>query len=100
MEEVLASPARHSNAQDSVTLLNRVSRAPRHIHFVRTAVVGLCAGLLAVAFRRALALAEAGRDHLLSILHGYPNWGWMVLPTIGLCVGALVGWITIRFAPE
>lgn len=76
------------------------SRAPRHIHFARTAVVGMCAGLLAVAFRRALALAESGRENLLDFFHGYPAWGWMVLPTIGLLIGGLVGWCTLRFAPE
>ena len=50
-------------------------------------MVGLCAGLLAVAFRRALAAAELERGRVLNVLHGYPKWGWAVLPTIGLCVG-------------
>ncbi len=63
-------------------------------------MVGLCAGLLAVAFRRALALAEAGRGYILDILHGHPTWGWVVLPVIGLCAGGLVGWMTTRLAPE
>jgi chloride channel protein, CIC family len=60
----------------------------------------VCAGLLAVAFRRSLALAEAGRASLLGVLHGHPIWGWAVMPVIGLCAGALVGWMTTRFAPE
>ncbi|MGD0540411.1 MAG: H(+)/Cl(-) exchange transporter ClcA [Tepidisphaeraceae bacterium] len=77
-----------------------VARAPRRAHFIRAALVGLCAGLLAVAFRRTLALAEAGREHMLDILHGHPTWGWAVLPAIGLCAGGLVGWMTTRFAPE
>jgi CIC family chloride channel protein len=47
-----------------------------------------------------LALAESGRENLLVFLHGYPGWGWIVLPTIGLAIGGLVGWITIRYAPE
>ena len=74
--------------------------APRHTHFARTAVIGLCAGLVAVAFRRALALAESGREQLLLSLHIYPGWGWLVLPAIGLCIGGLVGWTTQHFCPE
>lgn len=77
-----------------------VSPAPRHLHFARTAVVGLCAGLIAVAFRRALAMAEKGREDLLLELHHHPTWGWAVLPVIGLFVGALVGWITVYVSPE
>ncbi|MBI4717494.1 MAG: chloride channel protein [Planctomycetes bacterium] len=100
MQEEPISHAGRAAGLSDLTPLIRAPRAPRHTHFVRTAVVGLCAGLLAVGFRRALALAEAEREHLLSILHGYPSWGWMVLPTIGLSVGGLVGWITIRYAPE
>jgi CIC family chloride channel protein len=75
-------------------------RAPRRAHFVRAAIVGLCAGLLAVAFRRSLALAEMGRGRLLETLHGHPKWGWAILPAIGAATGLLVGWITARFAPE
>jgi CIC family chloride channel protein len=75
-------------------------RAPRRTHFIRAGLVGICAGLLAVAFRRALGLAEAGRGSLLRTLHGHPTWGWVVLPAIGLGAGAIVGWITTRFAPE
>jgi CIC family chloride channel protein len=77
-----------------------MARATRRSHFLRAALVGLCAGLLAVAFRRALAVAEVGRGHLLGFLHGHPAWGWAVLPGIGLCAGGLVGWMTTRWAPE
>jgi len=77
-----------------------VVRSPRRVHFLRAGIVGLCAGLLAVAFRCSLALAETGRRHLLDHLHAHPTWGWAVLPAIGLCAGGLVGWMTTRFAPE
>jgi CIC family chloride channel protein len=70
------------------------------MHFARAAVVGLCAGALAVAFRHALAWAESARGRLLSNLHAYPAWGWLVLPGIGLIVGCAVGWSVRRFAPE
>lgn len=85
---------------DDLAGIRRISSAPRHAHLARTALVGLCAGLLAVAFRHALTFAETGRESLLTLLHQHPAWGWMVMPTIGLLVGALVGWITVRFAPE
>lgn len=80
--------------------IERKARAPRHVHFLRTAVVGLAAGLLAVAFRRALAGAESGREHLLTVLHQHPAWGWLVTPAIGCFAGCLAGWLTVRFAPE
>jgi chloride channel protein, CIC family len=76
------------------------TRSPRRLHFGRAALIGLCAGLLAVAFRRALAAVESGRADLLAILHTHAAWGWLVLPGIGLAVGCLVGWGTQRYAPE
>lgn len=75
-------------------------RSPRRLHFGRAALIGLCAGLVAVGFRRALGLAESGRGELLDVLHAHRMWGWMVLPLIGAVVGCLVGWCTQRFAPE
>lgn len=85
---------------NDLTLSMCTVRAPRHVHFVRTAIVGLIAGLLAVAFRHALALTESAREHLLLALQAYPSWGWLVLPLIGLCVGGFVGWTTQRLCPE
>ena len=76
------------------------ARSPRRLHFGRAAVIGLGAGLLAVAFRRALGAAESGRGDLLNLLHAHALWGWIVLPVIGLVAGCLVGWMTQRFAPE
>jgi len=75
-------------------------RSPRRVHFARAALIGLGAGLFAVGFRQALALAEARRYRLLQSLHAHPGWGWLVLPLIGLAVGSLVGWTVTRFAPE
>jgi CIC family chloride channel protein len=75
-------------------------RRTRRWHFARAAIVGFGAGLLAVAFRRALASAESGRGELLTALQRSPRWGWVVLPAIGLALGSLVGWVTQKFAPE
>ncbi len=79
---------------------NQHDRSSRRLHFCRAAAIGLFAGLLAVAFRRALAAAESGRSDLLHALHSHPGWGWSVMPAIGIAAGCLVGWITQRFAPE
>ena len=75
-------------------------RSKRRTHFARAALIGLVAGLLAVAFRQALALAETSREAMLHRLHDHPQWGWAVLPLIGLATGGLVGWTVTRFAPE
>lgn len=77
-----------------------IGRSPRPLHFGRAALIGICAGLVAVAFRRSLVLAETGRSDLLNALHRHPSWGWMVLPLIAAASGCLVGWMTQRFAPE
>ncbi len=76
------------------------ARSSRRLHFARAAVIGLCAGLLAVAFRHVLATAEVARGRLLDSLHTHPAWGWLILPAIGLAAGCAVGWCTQRFAPE
>lgn len=76
------------------------ARSPRRLHFGRAALIGLCAGLVAVAFRRMLALAESGRGSLLNSLHAHPAWGWLVLPVIAAAAGCLVGWFTQRVSPE
>ena len=75
-------------------------RSPRRFHFVRAAFIGLAAGLLSVAFRRALAYSESGRGDLVAALHAYPAWGWCVMPVIGAVLGAFVGWLTQRFSPQ
>lgn len=75
-------------------------KSSRRLHFGRSALIGLSAGLVAVAFRRALTIAEAGRSDLLEHLKVHAAWGWAVLPLIGLAIGCSVGWMTQKFAPE
>jgi CIC family chloride channel protein len=67
---------------------------------VRSAAVGLLAGALAVAFRWAIAGVDRVRLALLAAGHREPEWGWAVAPLLGLAAGCLVGWLTVRFAPD
>lgn len=75
-------------------------RERRQYHFLRAALVGLLAGIVAVLFQSALFYAEGLRNHLLAWLRVFPSWGWMVLPVIGAGMGALAGFITSTYAPE
>lgn len=93
----------HSLAVAAVRPAGLAERDTKNRHLVRAAVVGVLAGLAAVAFRWALAESEAGREWLLGRLHHAPHawvWAWAVLPAIGLVVGSVVGWMVVRFAPN
>ena len=66
----------------------------------RSLLVGLFAGLVAVAFRGALAEADRIRDWLLVYVHAHPFWAFplpLVLAAVG--AGAAV-YLVRRFAPE
>lgn len=67
---------------------------------VRAAAVGLLAGAAAVLFRWTIHLIDAGRLALLAAARLRPEWGWVLLPLLGLGAGCLVGWLTVRFAPD
>ncbi len=66
---------------------------------LRSALVGIIAGAVGVAFRLALTEGEAWRHSLLMWARTIPGWGWLVLPVLGGLAGALAGWLT-GFAPE
>ncbi|MCC6228456.1 MAG: H(+)/Cl(-) exchange transporter ClcA [Phycisphaerales bacterium] len=66
-------------------------------------MIGVIAGLVAVAFKWALTESERARGALLDWLHSKPHsdlWGWAVLPLLGFSLGCMVGWMVRRFAPE
>lgn len=69
-------------------------------HLLRAAVIGLVSGVLAVLFRAALKAAEHGRTVLLDYAHGFPTWGWIILPAAGFAVAAAAGLMTARLAPQ
>jgi len=77
----------------------QVSQQRRRL-FPRAALVGLLAGLVAIAFRAILAAADSLRNALIAWAHHYPLMGW-VFPVCFSAVGASLSvYLVRRFAPE
>lgn len=75
-------------------------RQQRRWIFPRAALVGACAGVIALLFRAALTAADAFRDTLLTWAHSLPALGWL-FPVLFTMLGAGISVaITRRFAPE
>jgi CIC family chloride channel protein len=75
-------------------------RQQRRRLFPLAALVGLCAGIVAVLFRGALASADALRNLLLIKAHEQPIWGW-IFPILFSVIGATLSLFLVRrFAPE
>lgn len=75
-------------------------RQQRRRLFPRAALVGLCAGLIAVAFRALLAAGDSLRALLLALAHHVPLFGWLLPVAFGaLGAGASV-LLVRRVAPE
>ena len=72
----------------------------RRQQFPRAALVGVLAGLVAVAFRGAINAGETLRYSFLEWAHQWPLWGWVLLPLVSALVGGLVAWLTRHLAPE
>lgn len=83
--------------QTSARLLT-VWRNMRFRLFVEGILVGLAAGLIAVAFRLALTKTEVWRYYLLNWAHELP-WRWPAAVLVLLCLGAAAGYLTNQ-APE
>ncbi|MBI3910157.1 MAG: H(+)/Cl(-) exchange transporter ClcA [Armatimonadetes bacterium] len=76
------------------------SHEERNRQFPRAALVGMLAGLAAVAFRWSLAAGDTLRNGLIAWAHRHPIWGW-VLPMLVGAVGAGVAVRMVRrLAPE
>lgn len=75
------------------------ARQQRRWIFPRAALVGLCAGLVALLFRMALSTADSLRNQLIRWSQGSAV-GW-VFPLILAAAGAIVSvYLTRKFAPE
>ncbi len=69
-------------------------------HFLlRSAVVGVAAGLVAVAFRLTVTCGDAWREWVLRWAPSFPGFAWLVLPVAGAVAAGLAGWLT-DLAPE
>lgn len=75
-------------------------RQQRRRIFPRAALVGICAGIVALLFRVALITTEALRNELISWAHNSPGLGW-IFPALLTAAGAGISVaLTRRYAPE
>ncbi|CAN5691769.1 H(+)/Cl(-) exchange transporter ClcA [soil metagenome] len=68
--------------------------------FPRAALVGLCAGIIAVIFRTLLTMADTMREDLVLWAHQFPSVGWLLPITFGAVGAALSVLLVRRYAPE
>jgi CIC family chloride channel protein len=75
-------------------------RQQRRRLFPLAALVGLCAGIVAILFRGALAGMDTLRNLLITTTQAYPLWGW-TFPILFTMGGATLSLFLVRhFAPE
>ena len=72
----------------------------RHRLFPRAALVGLCAGIVAIVFRTLLAEADIVRNALVVWSQQTPNIGWLLPILFGAGGAALSVRLVRRYAPE
>jgi CIC family chloride channel protein len=75
-------------------------RQQRRRLFPRAALVGLIAGLVAIAFRAILAAGDNLRTALIVWAHHYSLFGWFFPVGFGAIGAALAVYLVRRFAPE
>jgi CIC family chloride channel protein len=75
-------------------------RQQRRWIFPRAALVGVCAGAVALLFRIVLTEADILRNDLISWAHNRSAWGW-IIPVLFTLSGAGIAFLLMRrFAPE
>ena len=75
-------------------------RQQRRLIFPRAALVGLCAGMVALFFRAALTGADALRNGMIAWAQRMPYWGWIFPILFGAAGAGISVAITRRYAPE
>ena len=78
----------------------RILSERRNTQFARAAVIGVAAGLIAVAFQYAIYGVEELRLFVRAYFLDHSVPGWLILPAIGGVVGLFAGWLVQKFAPE
>ena len=68
--------------------------------FPRAALVGACAGVIALIFRMALTGADALRNTFITWAQTLPVWGWIFPITLTMFGAGISVAITRRYAPE
>lgn len=96
VEAYTAHAAPHTEIEEYLDI-----RQQRRGVFLRAAIVGAIAGLVALAFRIALSGAGELRNQMIAwAQHAHPTFGW-VFPVLAAALGAVVAVaLTRRFSPE
>ncbi len=68
--------------------------------FPRSALVGLCAGIVAILFRTLLVWADTLRNALVVWAQGLGSWGWLFPLLFGATCAALSVFVVRHYAPE
>ena len=66
----------------------------------RAVWVGLCAGVVAVAFHLALDVAESAREAFSAVAKGYGPTGLLAMGALTLTAVVAAAWLVRRFSPE
>lgn len=104
----MAERTENKGGGDAVTprMVQREVRDFQHTHeqrrrqLPRSLLVGLFAGLVAVAFRSALTAIERFRDAVAYFAHTHPIWGFALPLVFGAMGAGTAVYLVRRFAPE
>ncbi len=97
--EQVSDEIKEGTAQSEIEEYIDVRQQRRKI-FPRAALVGLCAGGLALLFRMVLNTADVFRNDMIAWSHSHPSFGWL-LPVVFTMAGTFISvFITRKFAPE
>lgn len=89
----------HAQVRSEIQDYLHISQQRRRL-FPRAALVGLFAGLVAVAFRAALAAGDGLRNALIGWAHHNALFGWLFPVAFGAVGASLAVYLVRRFAPE
>lgn len=96
-----ATPETVTAAQASSEIREYLQVSERqHALFPRAALVGVCAGIVAVTFRALLAGADSLRNAIIVWAYQIPLFGWIVPTAFGATAATIAVTLVFRFAPE